>query len=455
MRSFCRQRRRVRDELRFKVDEAAEFYELEEALDRRDSRINCLLSKKSRFLQGHFTILTARPHVEHFFISNQSMNPFRHFEITGLHPDQIENFVKVFAEDNQEIKDQIMANINASPNIKALATVPQYLQIICFITKESDEVIRMENLTPLYTWMFICLWMKHIVKDWSKLHDYSEIFEDDNVAWFLKHLCHIAYELYIADKIIFTREWISGFIEFDQLQGNEEIQPIFNAFITERKKTGTYQFRHLTLHEFFAAAYCYRKNVSIDDLLREKRFQMVRFIGGFYGADAADENDKERLVVQSFTKCIKSSDLVPKGNKENAEEACHLWFLDLFKELERMNCEEKYRDNKYHILVLQEGYKFANSLSPRIQSGYYSFYLHNQLTEAEIESLAAFLDMLEKKRLLSVLHICRMLVDDVQLTGSSISKILSYIPVMKFVWFLNAAFDSEHLNRMKRKFDKD
>ncbi len=333
------------------LDGLDEYHNLDDAVKRTNGTLGRLLSKDSEFLKGHATLLTSRPHVEHHFCNDNNFGIYTHFEITGLEENQVDDLVDRIANSDSNIAKEIKNKIHSSPGIEKLAIIPRYLELICFLMsdmrKDQDEIINFNTLTPLFTWMFTTLWIKHIEKNRRKARGYYQIFQDPDVSSFLKSLCRCAYELYVKNEIIFSKESFSEW--FGQLN-YQSIRNMIEAFITNREKEGdeSYQFRHLTTMEFFAAAHIFANQIPVEELFEEKYQQVVRFIAGFHRAVAANETEKECKVVKLFVHCVKGNS---DGDlKQNAALKRDEWFDENIDHLKPL------RD------VLTEGYCFFKTL---------------------------------------------------------------------------------------------
>ncbi|XP_065643321.1 uncharacterized protein LOC136075029 [Hydra vulgaris] len=149
-----------------------------------------------------------------------------------------------------------------------MASVPFYLSSMCKIisdSKKSDENSFL-TMTDSYTNLFLYFLRKHIIKNNKFMY---EIMEDSSNKQYVLNICKIAYEMFVNNKIIFSKDEIQAIInDFDRNEGN------FFGFI-ERIETDLgcyYQFAHLTIMEFFASVYAYNC-LSSDEIMANKKLK--------------------------------------------------------------------------------------------------------------------------------------------------------------------------------------
>ncbi|XP_047142547.1 NACHT, LRR and PYD domains-containing protein 9 [Hydra vulgaris] len=161
--------------------------------------------------------------------------------------DYIENNV------TEEKKEVVKTTLKESSIAKAMASVPFYLSSMCKIISDSKELNQNSflTMTDLYANIFLYFLQKHIIKNNELIY---QIMENDSNKTYVLNICKIAYQLFVENKVIFSKEEIQSFIsDLDKNEGN-----LF-GFI-ERIETNFghhYQFAHLTIMEFCASVYAY------------------------------------------------------------------------------------------------------------------------------------------------------------------------------------------------------
>nr|XP_047131146.1 NACHT, LRR and PYD domains-containing protein 7-like isoform X1 [Hydra vulgaris]XP_047131147.1 NACHT, LRR and PYD domains-containing protein 7-like isoform X1 [Hydra vulgaris]XP_047131148.1 NACHT, LRR and PYD domains-containing protein 7-like isoform X1 [Hydra vulgaris] len=198
-------------------------------------------------------------------------------QIMGFNKNGIANYVENHVK--EEKKGIVKATLKESPIAKAMASVPFYLSSMCKIISDSKEIstISFLTMTDLYANIFLYFLQKHIIKNNEMIY---QIMENDSNKTYILNICKIAYELFVVNKIIFSKEELQTFIgDFDK---NEN----FFGFI-ERFETNLgcyYQFAHLTIMEFCASVYAYNCLSSDEIMTNEKLKSCLSMICGLSNA---------------------------------------------------------------------------------------------------------------------------------------------------------------------------
>nr|XP_047135658.1 NACHT, LRR and PYD domains-containing protein 14-like isoform X2 [Hydra vulgaris] len=187
-------------------------------------------------------------------------------QIMGFNENGINNYI----ENNvlEEKKDVVKATLKESPIAKSMSSVPFYLSSMCKIISDSKNVDKNSflTMTDLYANIFLYFLQKHILKSNQLIY---QIMENDFNKKYVLNICKIAYQLFLNNKVIFSKEDIQTLIiGFDENKDN------FFGFI-ERIETNLgyyYQFVHLTIMEFCASVYAYNC-LSSEDVIANKRLE--------------------------------------------------------------------------------------------------------------------------------------------------------------------------------------
>ncbi|XP_065683845.1 protein NLRC5 [Hydra vulgaris] len=194
-------------------------------------------------------------------------------QIMGFNENGIMNYVENHVmEENKEI---VKAILKESPIAKAMASVPFYLSSMCKIISDSKEISTRSflTMTDLYANIFLYFLRKHIIKNNEMIY---QIMENDSNKTYILYICKIAYELYVVNKVIFSKKELQTYI--DDFDKNEN----FYGFI-ERIETDLgcfYQFAHLTIMEFCASVYAYNCLNSEEIMTNEKLKSCLSMICG-------------------------------------------------------------------------------------------------------------------------------------------------------------------------------
>ena len=284
------------------IDEVAD---LEEALA-GSTVLKRLINLSGGAIPGHSTMITGRPHIEAALRKHEArvIGNMRVIEIIGLGEEAVESFVKNFCNGKLELEERIMSVVQGSPSIAALATIPQYLNSICCVLSMERDGVEIEKKTPLYVWILLSFMRQHI-KNYNVPPD--ELLEDERVTKFITVISKISYDLLLKNKINFRK---GDFKDFDNIASQDpDLWKILEAFIIKKRYSlrSFYQFRHLTLHEFFAAIHCYLENININTLLEQRLFQLAEFVAGFVSAEEEKRQSKEYDIVALFIRQIKQA----------------------------------------------------------------------------------------------------------------------------------------------------
>ncbi|XP_065645422.1 NACHT, LRR and PYD domains-containing protein 3-like [Hydra vulgaris] len=189
-------------------------------------------------------------------------------QIMGFNENGINNYI----ENNvlEERKDVVKATLKESPIAKSMSSVPFYLSSMCKIISDSKNVNLNSflTMTDLYANIFLYFLQKDIFKKNELIY---QIMENDFNKKYVLNICKIAYQLFVENKVIFSKEDILKkifIIDFDESNDN------FFGFI-ERIETNLgyyYQFAHLTLMEFCASVYAYNC-LSSEEIMADKRLE--------------------------------------------------------------------------------------------------------------------------------------------------------------------------------------
>ncbi|XP_065646257.1 NACHT, LRR and PYD domains-containing protein 1a-like isoform X2 [Hydra vulgaris] len=187
-------------------------------------------------------------------------------QIMGFNENGINNYI----ENNvlEDKKDVVKATLKESPIAKSMSSVPFYLSSMCKIISDSKNVDLNSflTMTDLYANIFLYFLQKHIFKNNELIY---QIMENDFNKKYVLNICKIAYQLFVENKVIFSKEEIQTFvIDFDENKDN------FFGFV-ERIETNrgyNYQFAHLTIMEFCASVYAYNY-LSSEEIMADKRLE--------------------------------------------------------------------------------------------------------------------------------------------------------------------------------------
>ncbi|XP_047131211.1 protein NLRC5 isoform X2 [Hydra vulgaris] len=187
-------------------------------------------------------------------------------QIMGFNQDGVENYVENHVI--EEKKEVVKATLKESPIAKVMATVPFYLSSMCKIISDSSKIYSTSflTMTELYANIFLYFLQKHIIKNNGLIY---EMMANENNKKYVLTICRIAFELFIENKFIFSKEEILLFIN----NFNEVDESLFGFIEMVETHLGYfYQFAHLTLMEFCASVYAYNC-LSFEEIMANKKLK--------------------------------------------------------------------------------------------------------------------------------------------------------------------------------------
>ncbi|XP_065641150.1 NACHT, LRR and PYD domains-containing protein 1 homolog isoform X2 [Hydra vulgaris] len=272
-------------------------------------------------------------------------------QIMGFNEDGINNYI----ENNvlEEKKDVVKATLKESAIAKSMSSVPFYLSFMCRIISNSKSLYKNSflTMTDLYANIFLHFLQKHIIKNNESIFQFMK--NDCNKEYIL-NICKIAYQLFVENKVIFSKEDIQTFInDFDKNEEN------FFGFI-ERIETSLgeyiYQLAHLTIMEFCASIYAYNCLSSEEIMTNEKLKSCLSMICGLTNKN---QNSSLKFLVN----------LNPL--KKSCEDS--LFLFSIFDRLLKLS-HQSYNKDKYQLknyyyvnLFIECFYESQSSLTDEIK----------------------------------------------------------------------------------------
>ncbi|XP_065646140.1 NACHT, LRR and PYD domains-containing protein 1 homolog isoform X2 [Hydra vulgaris] len=269
-------------------------------------------------------------------------------QIMGFNESGINNYI----ENNvlEEKKDVVKATLKESAIAKSMSSVPFYLSSMCKIISNSKNLCKSSflTMTDLYANIFLYFLQKHIIKNNELIY---QLMENNFNKKYILNICKIAYQLFIENRVIFSKEDIQTFI-IDNFDRNEEN---FFGFI-ERIETNLgylYQFAHLTIMEFCASVYAYNCLSSEEIITNEKLKSCLSMICGL--------TNKNQSSLLKFL-----VNLNPL--KETCEESLSLFFIfDRLLKLSRQNINNYQLRTYYVNLFIECFYESQSSFTDLIK----------------------------------------------------------------------------------------
>ena len=232
-------------------------------------------------------------------------------EVSGFNDANIKLYVTKQFLGNPETAKNLHNILAKSENIYSMASVPFYLSIICILFKDMPGISPPKTATELYVWVILLFIRNHLrheenAEGNSKLLNLEihEVVCNYDIQHIMKTVFRLAYISLCENKIIFK--------EKDLKDINSKIL-ISTGLLTKFYARGfevNYQFRHLSMQEFFAAAYIFDEDIDRTQVINNSRLEgSLLLLAGLEGSYYSDS----RTIVKLFT-----GNFFANSNKINA-----------------------------------------------------------------------------------------------------------------------------------------
>ena len=323
--------------------------------------------------------------------------------------------------------------------------------------------MELEKLSCLYTWVHLLFIRAH-----SGIYNVQpyKVLDDRSFTQFIHILGEISYQLLLENKIVFHK---GAFKELDDtMETNCKLKDVLQAFIikVERPWGCYYQFRHLTLQEFLAAAYCYMINEDVTKLLDAHLFRLVTFLSGFI---ASNESKDETNIVKLFTNCLTKArgDLSAKSSffrkvtkfttrgRKNEDRVVSFfnrtieWLEGHKREIncvddmfalrtalviayEMINAEEKIKED---LMICRMKYLSCYAI------GAFQIFEFNRFSEYDLVLFLRYLKILMNSKGTMILKDTTLWLEDPSFTMNKTNCLSLMKAVFKIVWFYDCKFE--------------
>ncbi|XP_065062286.1 NACHT, LRR and PYD domains-containing protein 12-like [Rhopilema esculentum] len=306
--------------------------------------INDMMSKDSRIFNGrHYILVTTRPHKTPLLRNNEDLTgQLRFIEVLGFDAGTIQEYVTKFVENDATLSKRITCAISQSKQMMLMARVPQLLCSVCCVLAREPSATEMDSKTEIFVWVLISFVRHHSMK--CNIPPFR-ILQDDTVKRFLSIISEIAYNLLCSGSI----EFQSYPIDIEKC--DKGLKGLLESFLVQIETSFgcSFQFRHLSIHEFLAAAYCFTHGVSIKALLNRHLYEVVSFISGFARAyQYRQETQLTNNIVALFCNCM----------VDGREDLSRLPTVNQIAKVVLSNCLHKLSEREFlsifHELVLSQ-----------------------------------------------------------------------------------------------------
>ena len=207
---------------------------------------------------SHKSILAGRPEAINAVFSYYVRGGLsvKRVDIIGFSKGNVEKYIKNFVDGDEELKETIDKKIMESDNLAVMSYVPVYLWIICSIFQYDRQIPAPRTITELYIWILGIYLREHFK---GSNHDKElksipipNLFKIKEIQNLLFNVSKFSYEMITSGKVVFTQDEMKK----AGLSGNLFDNSEKHGFIVKVKDDTDgviYQFRHLTLQEFFVS----------------------------------------------------------------------------------------------------------------------------------------------------------------------------------------------------------
>ncbi|XP_057302922.1 NACHT, LRR and PYD domains-containing protein 9-like [Hydractinia symbiolongicarpus] len=266
----------IADKVLVIVDGVDEFIGLDDMISQQDGSQSGLDLSRSLFqavnplhpsLFRHKVLISGRPEaiskVQKRF---QKIVDVRSIEVLGFNNENVALFVQSYFSNNRQQYQTVLQKIKESTNLSVMASLPVYLSIICnLFFNESNATVN--TSVELFCWALGLYLKDHFRGKAVSTMNLRELFKQEFVRNMLAVVAAMAYEMLCCGTVVFDADSLSGQFE----ESLEYCGLVTKVFVDEF--TVKYQFRHLSLQEFCAAAHILRKDIPRKDVINNNRLR--------------------------------------------------------------------------------------------------------------------------------------------------------------------------------------
>lgn len=285
----------------------------------------------------HKTIIAGRPEACRIITRKRHK---KMIEICGFNPDSVKTYIDQSFFGNEETAAKVLAKIQETSYLRAMATIPIYLWVICGMYHEDIDIKFVRNTTELCCYACLLFIQKHLKKNELKKNfsDMSllDLCKEPYILNIVLSLAQLSKQTYAQKKVVFQAKDIP-----------EGISVVLEetGFVVKEKTNTTelYQFRHLVLQEFLSALQLFLSKENVDDNPQlESCFPMIAGLWGIVG------RGEDALLVSFLTQLrIKSTH----------------WLKRLTFGMSKINIQEKLEQIIKHRLLHSDKIEISGSSS--------------------------------------------------------------------------------------------
>ena len=224
----------------------------------------------------------------------------KHLEVTRFTDKNKRKYISNFCMGDENLARSIEKKIEGDEVIKGMTSIPVFAWAMCCILSDETNIEAPKTNTAIYAYLLLVFLRNHGQCGTKK--KLIDILKDSSTKKCLEVLSKMAFLSLTSVKIIFKEEDFTYWV-IDNVENIFEISGLITKIEGGDFDEASYQFTHLSLHEFLAAIHIYyHYELSIDfvELLKdEKLTDVVPFLAGLEGGKLKNSNSDK--VVQLYT----------------------------------------------------------------------------------------------------------------------------------------------------------
>ena len=251
-------------------------------------------------LMGHSVLISGRPEaivlIQNLF--NKSIE-VKAIEVLGFNPTNVDLYISKYFADSPELYKLVTSKVSQSTNLTVMGSLPVFLSIISDMF-ESESDISPDTTTELFSWA-LGLYLRNHFRDkhFRGLENLNlkGLFRRKEVRETLDIVIEIAYRMLSEGTVVFDAHLFPN-----QLEESLEYCGLITK-INIGEFDVKYQFRHLSLQEFCAAAHILKCDISRTEILINPRLRgCIPMLCGLENASVAKA--KSPPIIKSFVNAL-------------------------------------------------------------------------------------------------------------------------------------------------------
>ena len=186
----------------------------------------------------------------------------KHLEVTGFTDTNKKKYISNFCKGDENLARSIEKKIEGEEVIKGMTSIPVFAWAMCCILSDETNVEAPKTNTAIYASLLLVFLRNHGKCGAKK--KLSDILKDASTKKCLEVLSKMAFLSLTSGKIIFKEEDFKD-MDIDNVENIFEISGLITKIEGGDFDESSYQFTHISLHEFLAAIHIfYHYDLPID-----------------------------------------------------------------------------------------------------------------------------------------------------------------------------------------------